>query len=624
MLRERLNRACERSLIGLALGILVFGPLATGAVRTLDFLIIQGLTIGVITLWVARLWLDQDYRLLWPPICWAVLAFVAYAIARYQFATVEFLARNELIRVLVYAFLFLAMLNNLYRQETTQCVALLLVFLAMAISLYAGFQFLTQSQRVWDFVQPAQFRGRASGTYICPDHLAGFLEMILPLGLSYLFTSRFSPVLKVYLGYASLAILSGIGFSVSRGGWIATIASLLAFFAVLVRRRNCRLPAVLALLLLTAAVTGFICHTQRVEERLKDMLTPGRAQDPRSRLALWGPAWRMWRDHPWWGVGPGHFDARFDQYRAATFQLRGQYVHNDYLNTLTDWGAVGAAFVAAAWLILFLGVLNSWRFVAYPASTPVGMPSNRAAFVLGAGIGLLAILLHSFVDFNMQIPANAILAVTLMALLCSHLRFTSDRYWVRLGLAGKVLVTAVCLAGVVYLGNNARHRATEFVWLQRARRARTAVEQVEAMKQACAAEPTDFEVWSQAGEIMRRLSWRGNDDYRQWAEAAMQRFKRAAALNPFAPYNFSQYGRCLDWLGRHEEAGRYFQHALNLDPNGWYTIECMGWHYLQIGDYLKAREWFDRAVRYKWLWPGDSSAATYLRIIDQRLAEPKH
>src|SRR5207249_1819141 len=81
-----------------------------------------------------------------------------------------------------------------------------------------------------------------------------------------------------------------------------------------------------------------------------------------------------------------------------------------------------------------------------------GRRSNRFAFVLGASTGLLALFFHSVVDFNMHIPANAILAVALMAMLSSHLRFTTERYWSSLGAGKKALASAVLLAGLLYLG----------------------------------------------------------------------------------------------------------------------------------------------------------------------------
>ena len=112
MSREALDRWCERSIFALVLAILVLGPLAFGAVPPPAFLTIQTLTLGVMLLWGARLWLQPRPQLLWPPITWVVIAFAVYAIARYLTADIEYVARLELIRVLVYAFLFLAILNT--------------------------------------------------------------------------------------------------------------------------------------------------------------------------------------------------------------------------------------------------------------------------------------------------------------------------------------------------------------------------------------------------------------------------------------------------------------------------------------------------------------------------------
>ena len=227
MNRELLDKWCERGILGLVLAILVFGPLATGAVRTPDFLVIQGLTVGVILLWGLRLWLSPRPRFLWPPICWAVTAFTGYAIARYLVSDIEYVGRQEMIRVLVYAFLFLAIVNNLHRQESIQIITITMVFLAMAISFYAIYQFAANSDYVWTFKKPYPHRG--SGTYISPNHLGGFLEMLLPLALIYTLAGRFNHVTKVFLGYAALVILAGIAVTVSRGSWISTSLSLLIF-----------------------------------------------------------------------------------------------------------------------------------------------------------------------------------------------------------------------------------------------------------------------------------------------------------------------------------------------------------------------------------------------------------
>src|SRR2546421_4392796 len=152
-----------------------------------------------------------------------------------------------MIQVLMYGFIFFAVLNNLHRLETTQIVGMTVLFLGMAIAFYAVVQFLIDTDYVWHFVRPAGYHKRGSGTFICPNHLAGYLEMILPLGLIYTLTGRFNHVAKVLLCYASMLIFTGIAVSVSRGGWAVTAVTLVVLFVWLMRQRDFRLQGALLL-----------------------------------------------------------------------------------------------------------------------------------------------------------------------------------------------------------------------------------------------------------------------------------------------------------------------------------------------------------------------------------------
>ena len=166
MNRERLDGWCERGIVGLVLAILVYSPLATGAVRPQDFAIVEWLTVGILLGWLCRFWINPKHRLLWPPVCWAVVLFMLYAVVRYRTADIEYVARQEMIKVLVYGFIFLAVLHNLHKQETTQVVGTVVIVLGILISLYALYQFLGDSERVWHFVRPEIYRQRGSGTFI--------------------------------------------------------------------------------------------------------------------------------------------------------------------------------------------------------------------------------------------------------------------------------------------------------------------------------------------------------------------------------------------------------------------------------------------------------------------------
>lgn len=624
--RAKLDKWFERGILALVLAILIYGPLATGAVLTGDFLVLQGLTLGVMLLWGLRLWLSPKPQILWAPICWIVIVFVAYAIGRYLTADLEYVARRELLRILVYAVLFFAILNNLHRQETTRIISVTLIVLAMGISCYAIYQYVTGSDRVWNYISP--YKGRGGGTYICPNDLAGFLELLLPLAMAYTLVGRCKPLTRILLGYAAIVMMAGLGATVSRAGWMACGLSLLALFGVLVTHRNYRLPAALFLLVLLTAGVFFTLKTNPLEKRFQDRPT-GEGVDTSDvivRLDLWKAAAQMWMDHPWFGVGPGHYDYRFRAYRPPSMQMRPLRAHNDYLNTLADWGIVGATIIAVGWAALLAGLFMTWKSVRRSEREFKSNYSDKFAFVLGASCGLLAILLHEIVDFNLQVPANAILTVCLMAILTSHLRFATERYWKTARVFVQLPITIVLLAGMTYLGWQEVHQARECLCLNQAEKVRKSPEggnfsqpYIAAMKKAYAAEPNNFETTYSIGESYRVESFLGEQDYGILATNAMEWFAKGIELDPYDAYNYMRYGMCLDWVDRQDEAGPYFNKADALDPNGYYITAHVGWHYVQIGDYAAARSWFQRSRLLE--TSGNDIADAYLTVVKNKLLQ---
>lgn len=616
MNRERLDQWCERGILGLVLGILVFSPLAFGAARLQEFLVAQALTVVVLVLWLVRVWLNPRPKLLWPPLCWVVVAFIAYAIGRYLTCDVEYVGRRELLRILVYAALFFAILNNLQRQESTQLIAFTLVFLAMAIAFYAVFQFFTGSDRVWSY--PVNNRGRASGTYISPNHLAGFLELLLPLALAYALVGREKALTKVFLGYAAVVMLVGIAVSASRGSWAATLLALAFFCGTLLTHRPYRLPALALLVILVGTGVFAVSRTNYFQARLHQGVGPGKV-DLVTRFDMWNAAGRMWRDHFWFGVGPGHYDVRWSAYRPASVQLRADRAHNDYLNTLADWGVVGATLLAVALVTLGAGVVRVWKYVRRGENDFGSNLSNKFAFVVGATSGLVALLAHALVDFNLHIPANAMLAVSLMALLTAHWRFATERFWYSLRLPGKCGISLVLLATVGYLGQQDVRLGRERVLLRQAEAAgRYSPEQAALLENAYRVEPRNFETAYQLGELYRELSFLGEGNYESLAHQAIAWYQRGITNNPHNGYNYMRWGMVLDYLGDHAGAEPMFLKADELDPNGYFTSAHVGKHYVDAGEYASARPWLERSLT---LFRTNETATIHLQLANQRLLE---
>jgi O-antigen ligase len=610
----------ERGIVLVVAALLVFGPLALGGIGVLPFAVMQCLGILAMVLWCIRLWVGAESRLLWTPLCWAVLAFAGYAVVRYFSADIEYVARGELSKVLLYAGMFLVIHGNVYRQEHARAIALTLVFLAMGVSAYALYQYFTGDHRVWMFVSP--YGNRATGTYISPNNLGGFLEMVLPLGLAYTLVGRFRPLTRIFIGYASLVIMAGVAVTFSRGAWLATVLSLAFLIVVLLLRRHHRLPAMALLLCLVVSGAVLIPRELAFKARLQETVgKQGKKIESNLRFDMWGAALRLWQENRLLGAGPAHFDYRFRAFRPESVQRRPDRVHNDFLNTLVDWGVAGFTLVLSAWGIAAWSAWRSWRYTSAKLSDLGGQTtSSRAAFVLGGAAALLAIFLHSGLDFNMHVPANALLAVSLMALVSSHLRFTTKAFWVRNNLAVRG-VLSIGLAGIsTFLALQVARQLPERTWLNLADAAPDfSTQQIDFLQRALECEPANFQTAYQIGEAYRIQSLEGGDNYRELGQEALRWYERSYTLNRWDGYAYLRYGMCLDWLDRSPEAEAYFWRAESLDPNGYFMVAHIGIHYAQLRNWAAAREWFERSLHLE--WDDNQIARNYLQICDARLRE---
>ena len=253
--------------------------------------------------------------------------------------------------------------------------------------------------------------GIARGTYVNRNHFAGFLEMCLPfavLCLVALLRRPRSPRAPAPPAWKTCGLLSiaGIIFvailhSLSRMGFLASLASLLviAAFALGARRHGWKrwLP-IASVLVLTVLAFIFLPSDPLIARYAA--LAPAGAISSDMRTGMWRDALGVIKAFPLSGCGLGAYGSCFPRFQVVAPMTTIDFAHNDYLQYLAELGA--PAFLAG--LLFMLGIFRRAVRSAMNESS-----DDRRYVALACAGSFAAIGMHSLVDFNLYIPANAML-----------------------------------------------------------------------------------------------------------------------------------------------------------------------------------------------------------------------
>jgi len=249
-----------------------------------------------------------------------------------------------------------------------------------------------------------------SGTLINRNHFAGLLEMLIPVafGLAYMSSYRFGELARPYLYLLAGAIMGlALLFSISRMGIFSFLTTVFFLAMVLQLRKTQRRTSIaLGFGLLSLVLAGaFWIGIDGIVQRYSELV----GQDAilrEGRVLVYRDALRMIGANPA-GVGTGNFQDRFRQYQTYRPDLLFDHAHNDYLETAAEWGVPLAA---AFWSFLFFVVIRGVRLFVSTES-----PEQRGILLACTG-SIFSILVHSFTDFKLQIPSNAMLFFTFVGI----------------------------------------------------------------------------------------------------------------------------------------------------------------------------------------------------------------
>lgn len=211
------------------------------------------------------------------------------------------------------------------------------------------------------------------------------------------------PPRKVVVAFAMLFVcLAAMFMTGSRGGVVISLLALLLAFTLFFRRDLPRRSGLVTALAAGGAVAlillQFMGAGVNARFDIQGLANEGRLETYRATL-------RMIADHPWFGTGQGTFAFAFPAYRSSNVSIWGVWdrAHDTPLEIAADMGVPIAALVVGVWIVIFAilvrGVRNRRRGLIVP--------------VAALAVATLAVL-HSLIDFTLQIPGYVIVALPLI------------------------------------------------------------------------------------------------------------------------------------------------------------------------------------------------------------------
>lgn len=552
----------------------------------------------------------------------AVICF-SYFIFRSIASPAKYLARMDLYMVIaalaVYALFTLAITSSRLR------VAFVVILFGLAAGnvVVGGIQFFKGHDfMLLEFITRGEYGFRASGFYGCPNHLAGFLEIVMLFALSLACWGRWGTGPRIIAAYVGLVCMAGILMTASRGGYASSLAGVLTFSIISLLVAGKRLGrgrwyfvivgGVMISLALTFSIRSIFRDSQMLQFRIESA-----SGDFPVRVGMWKAALKQFELNPVFGTGSGTYLFYGRQFRDPANQRDPIYAHNDYLQLLGEFGLLG---IAGGLLFIGTHVWTGWRSIAAamtersvsrpppqelrPGRTrkrstlawqavageeadrqekhqPTFKGSHSLALTMAALASAAAYSVHSFVDFNLHIPANTLVMSFVFALLANPagaqtVHFGSGEETRRTGphwfgwalpITGVALaVTALRTWPAEYFSEKARRVLSHYEVMASPDLAR----KVEGFaNEALRCDPANPEIYYCLGESQVALAEISSDatERNAFYKSSVDAYQKALELVP----QDVRFVLCLAWsldaLQRFAEAGLVLQRALELDPN---------------------------------------------------------
>ncbi len=326
----------------------------------------------------------------------------------------------EFFKWLALAGLFIFLLHwrlsdNRYRITNHIVIAIFLV--GVFESLYGIFEFFSGHRHILNLDYSSRISS-VTGTFANRNCFAGYLLMVIPLSIGFFFSREANQHRRfrdwrhrlssldgktLLIGFGLILMILALILSASRGG----IMSLLLSFSLIIilfrdpsgKERFSRTSVLIfGLAVLWAAWIGLDAVISRFFSASEGL---------KGRWSLWVNTFEILKDFPVLGSGLGTFTEVFSMYRSFHIVGLDIQAENDFLQLASEVGLVGVGPLLVLFLFLFFKSTSGIRCLSH------GEPQRYIG--IGGLVGILALMFHSIVQKNLQLPANAFLYTVIWA-----------------------------------------------------------------------------------------------------------------------------------------------------------------------------------------------------------------
>ena len=318
-------------------------------------------------------------------------------------------------------FVFTLLLVN--SRERIKLLTWTIIYSALFQAMYGSLMTLSGAEYGFFFEKYA-YRGVTTGTFINRNHLAGYLNMGLAVGIGVLIsglgkdevlrTARHwyrkvvqlllskKAQLRVYIALCTIALV----LTHSRMGNTAffvslTIASLLAL-KLTTHARKTMMFLVISIFIIDVLIVSAWFGLDKVADRLEKTSVATEQRDEVASYTL-----EQWKDYFITGSGGATYQYIFPAYRGYEIKQYYDHTHNDILEFSSETGLIGISLLMSIVLLSLYTAIKALSLRREPLMIGLAFTATMA---------ILALSIHSFVDFNLQIPANAATFMVILAL----------------------------------------------------------------------------------------------------------------------------------------------------------------------------------------------------------------